>query len=159
MVRRRDRSGREAATDCDIHFQGGGYRRPVTPGGGYRPWLTPEYLRGMIAIGQQSTDLIIARPRCLDGTSAAVARAPTGMTGGSHGTLSSPASRPEGFRSSPSATERLFAGRVPHGALGRTTQRTSPRAVKLGEPGGRGRGGPRLESATSHAAPVEKGSR
>jgi hypothetical protein len=55
------RSGREAVTDCDMHTSGGGYRGPVTPGGGYRPWFTPEYLKEVIAIGQQSTDLIIAR--------------------------------------------------------------------------------------------------
>jgi hypothetical protein len=66
-----NRLGREATTDCGIRIQGGGYRGPVTPGGGYRPWFTPEYLKGMIAIGQQSTDLIIARPSWLDGTSAA----------------------------------------------------------------------------------------
>jgi hypothetical protein len=44
-----------------MRVQVGGYRGSVTPGGGYQPWLTPEYLMRMIAIGQQSTDLIIAR--------------------------------------------------------------------------------------------------
>src|SRR6516225_2590325 len=37
--------------------QGGGHRRPATPQGGCRPWLTPESLAAAMAIGQRPTDL------------------------------------------------------------------------------------------------------
>lgn len=39
-----DRAPLEATTDCDMRTSGGGYRRPVTPEGGYRLRLTPKCL-------------------------------------------------------------------------------------------------------------------
>jgi len=34
----------KATLDCDMRPSGGGYHQPDTPGGGYRPGLTPESL-------------------------------------------------------------------------------------------------------------------
>jgi hypothetical protein len=47
--------GGEAFVNCDIGPQGGGYRWPVTPEGGYRPWLAPKCLVQKLANGQLST--------------------------------------------------------------------------------------------------------
>ena len=41
---------------CDISLSRGGYQPPVTPEGGYRHRLAPDYLKVMIASGHSPTD-------------------------------------------------------------------------------------------------------
>lgn len=114
--------------------QGGGYRAPVTPGGGYRRWPAPECLEGVIAIGQQSTDLITANRAELGGSSGARpgGGAPGVCPGRPPGGRSSAASRHGGFISPPRAAERLFAGRITAGGRHKSAWTTGPRMA--GEP-------------------------